>query len=99
MTNLRIGRAMAAGVLLAAVGAFTPVTASADPVVPCGARSTPVGSYINLTYKNCTGSGQAKQPYRNGQTAQSCKHVAAGQWVSWTQLPGGSAWTAIDCLQ
>lgn len=76
------------GLAAAAVTLTGAAPAQADPVVPCWSNDTPLGSYYNLTYKNCGTSTVTVRPYNlNLGYWDPCKTAAPGQWVSWTGLP------------
>lgn len=81
----------ATALVTTAAAGFTTATAtqaSADPVVPCGSKSTKVFDYYNLTYKNCSSFPMRVRPYAMGLGfIGECKAVAVGKWVQWTHLP------------
>ena len=78
------------GVLVMAAGLSVAAPALADPPIPCGVSSYPVGDqYINVRFKNCTQKGMVVRPWDENVGAQGdCRPVAAnGDWATWTNLP------------
>ncbi len=84
--------------------AATAGPAAADPVVPCGSKSTYIasGNYYNLTYKNCSATEQFRIAYDEnyGDTGACQGQIVPGGWVSWVRLPAPAAnnnWEARWC--